>query len=222
MMCRGVPVNDLQNSLKRLDIILSSPRLIFNPYTVSDERLLYIVENADWGGMDDIVEAVVLTFTRLNPVEGLRRFNGIFVRQGNRPGESFIPTSALVYGATAFDSVRPARCSIGKQRITNAGHVESLVGKRVFVSRAIRGRAINGDFRRAYKMTRLKGNVAKDAEAIRAAMCEAKIEMLQRVIDYPEWEYHLNCSRDFFDYRTRILQAINIIRSWSPRELANE
>lgn len=209
------PRNDLQHSRQRLDSILSSPRLTFNPYTVSDNRLLQIVANADWGGEYDIVEAVVLTFTRLRPVNNPRKFDGIYVSLGNKPGESFISTSSLIYGATALDSLQPERNTIGNRRITNPDHVAALVGKRVFVSRIIRGRNPAGVIHPVYKMTRLKGDVTKDAATIRTAMCQAKIEMLQRILDHPDCDFHLNCSRNFFDYQPRIQRAIRIIESWS-------
>lgn len=209
------PLNDPDHSRQRLDKILSSKRLTFNPYLVSDERLLEIVENTGWGDEYDIVEAVTLTFTRLHPVADVRRFNGLCFTLGHRPEESLISTYSLIYGATAFDSLVRERTTVNHKRITNSRHVESLAGERVFISRIIRGRNIRGEHRCAYKMTKLSGKIVKDAAEIRKAMCGAKIEMLNRILAYPDCDLYLNCSPDFIDYRGRILRAIRIIESWS-------
>lgn len=209
------PLNDLQNSRQRLERILSSRRLIFNPYTVSDQRLMEIVSKAGWGNEDDIVEAVVMTFTRLRTVPDVRGFDGVYAKIGQCQDETFIHAGTYTNGITAFDSLTKERSMIGKLRITNVSHVASLVGKRVFVSRIIRGRDPYCNYRPAYRMTRLTGNLARDAAAVRNAMCEAKIEMLLRVLAYPECSHYLNCSHDFFDYKIRILRAISVIEGYS-------
>ncbi|MDE5807161.1 MAG: hypothetical protein K2H76_03530, partial [Muribaculaceae bacterium] len=60
-------------------------------------------------------------------------------------------------------------------------------------------------------MHQLCGNPGKDAATIRRAMCQAKIEMLERLISYPESPFHLSCRKNLFDYETRIRQAIELI-----------
>lgn len=215
------PLDNLEHSRMRLNGFLSSRRLVFNPYSVSDRNLLRIVHRSGWGGEFDIVQTVVMTFTRLRPVADVREFDGIFFRLGEDLAESFIYTSAFTYAPTAFDSLRQERSMTDNRRITNDGHVAALVGKRYFISRLIHCRSARGYHTPAYKMIRLKGNIGKDARAIRRSMCEAKIEMLQRILNYPECERHLNCSRDFFDYRTPILRVIDIISRYpdiSPPE----
>lgn len=209
------PLDNLEHSLMRLNGFLSSRRLIFNPYSVSDRKLLNIVERTGWGGEFDIVQTVVMTFIRLRRVADVREFDGIFFRLGEDPKESFIYSSAFTYAPTAFDSLRQERSMIGNRRITNDSHVAALVGKRFFISRIIHCRNAWGNHTPAYKMIRLKGNLEKDAQAIRQSMCEAKIEMLRRILDYPESDRYLNCSRDFFDYRTPILRAIDTITHYS-------
>ena len=64
----------------------------------------------------------------------------------------------------------------------------------------------------AYRMHRLSGKTGKDARLIRMAMCTSKIEMLERLIAYPESPFHLSCVKGLFDYETRIRQAIELIR----------
>lgn len=208
------PRNDLEYSQSRLDRLLSSRRLIFNPYTVSDRRLLYIIERTEWGDEFDLVQAVVMTFARLRTVNDYRGYDGIYAKVGPYDGEAFIYASSMAYGVTADDSLHRERSMIGKKRITNHDHIASLVGKRVFVSRKIAGSGLRSYQQCTYKMTKLSGNEAKDAAAVRKAMCEAKIEMLNRILENPNCEQYLNCSKDFFDYRARILRAIRIIEGY--------
>lgn len=138
------PRNDPEYSLMRLNGIMSRKRLKFNPYTVSDKRLLEIVESVGWGGPLDITQMVVLRFTRLRETADWRKFDGIYMTVGNSTEEVFLPTAALTKGVTANDNARLERSWIGKKPIRHAEDVEALVGKRVFVSRIIRGENIFG------------------------------------------------------------------------------
>lgn len=205
------PRNDLEYSQRALDAILSSRRLIFNPYTVSDSRLIGIVENSTWGGRYDITQAVVMTFTRLRRVAGPKEFDGIYFRLGLSPSESLIPASAIRYGVTANDTAQRVRHTCGSRVFRHDKDVEWLVGKRVFISRIIHGYDIPGHDQVAYRMHRLCGRPEKDAAIIREAMCSAKIEMLERILKYPEGSDYLSCRRGFFDYEPRIRRAIDII-----------
>lgn len=76
------PKNDVEYSMHRLDSILSRRRLIFNPYTVSDSRLMEIVRSMTWGDDYDITEMTVMKFTRLRPIKDYREFDGIFMTVG--------------------------------------------------------------------------------------------------------------------------------------------
>lgn len=128
--------------------------------------------------------------------------------------EVFIPKGALTYGITANDSRRRERSRIGHKEIRNDEDVVALVGKRVFVSRVIRGENIFGSGKCAYRMHRLSGNERRDAGVIREAMCAAKIEMLERVLQYPESPDYLSCSKGLIDYESRIRRVIEIIRGY--------
>ena len=79
------PRNDPDYSNHRLREILARKRLRFNPYTVSDKRLMDIVNIARWGDEYDITQAVVLEFTRLREVSGWREFDGIYMRVTDEP-----------------------------------------------------------------------------------------------------------------------------------------
>lgn len=121
----------------RLDAILSRRRLIFNPYTVSDSRLIEIVRSLPWGGEYDITEMTVMKFTRLRPTKDYREFDGIFMKTGVSTYERF-----------------------------KASDLQYLLGKDVFVSHVIKGVDFFGNPQMAYHMHRLHGKTAKDAAII--------------------------------------------------------
>lgn len=208
------PRNDLAYSKERLEKLLSSRRLIFNPYKVSDEQLLEICQNADWGGENDLTDSVIVNFTKFRETGDARKFDGVYMTVGRDPEEVFIHASIFLYGVTANDSIRPERSYWNKKRICNHDDIKRLVGKRAFVSRRIQGVGINGNARVAYRMYRLWGDLRKDAAIIREAICFSKIEMLERVLEYPDCRHYLSCKKGFFDYEPRIRSAIEIIRNY--------
>ncbi len=208
------PKNDIGYSSERLRRILNGGRLRFNPYLVSDARLLEIVNSTGWGNECDITEIVVLRFTRLQKTEDWRNFTGIFMQMGNSAEEVFINKSSFIYGVIANDSIKPERSVVGKKPVRNEKDIENLVGKTFFVSRVIRGSNKFGSGRVAYRMHRLTGKPEKDAIVIREAIVAAKIEMLERILAYPESPDYLSCSRGFFDFETPIRYAIEVIRNF--------
>ncbi len=216
------PKNDPEYSLMRLNRIMGRRRLSFNPYTVSDRRLIEIAETAGWGNLFDITEIVILQFTRLRERSDYRKFDGIFMRVGRDEEEIFIPAGALSRGVTANDTIRRERSWIGKKPLKDNDDVAALVGKRVFVSRVIRGENQFGSGKSAYKMYRLWGKESRDAGIIRQAMCDAKIEMLERVLAYPESPDYLSCKRGLINYEPRIHRAIEIIRHYPQTPVPKE
>lgn len=216
------PRNDPEYSRMRLDRIMGRRRLSFNPYTVSDERLLELVSQTGWGNEWDITQMTIVTFTRLRPLNDYRKFDGIFMLVANAPEEVFIPKGALTRSITANDTIWPERSWTGKTPIRNDKDVERLPGKQYFVSRIIRGVNPFGNSKGAYKMHRLYGKTAWDAATIREAMIAAKIEMLERILQYPESPDFLSCSKGFFDYESRIRQAIDLIRHFPDTPIPTE
>lgn len=71
------PKNDLEYSQRRLDLILNRRRLRFNPYKVSDRKLLDYAWEGTWGEPEDLTQMVVMTFTRLREVDDYRKFDGV-------------------------------------------------------------------------------------------------------------------------------------------------
>ncbi len=208
------PKNDPEYSWMRLNGILGRRRLSFNPYTVSDYRLLEIARTTGWGNDFDITQILILNFIRLHETGNYRRFDGIFVTVGESQQEIFIPTATLAYGVTANDTVRNERFLLGKKSLCRDEHVADLVGKTVFVSRIIRGTDIFGRPKGAYRMHKLFGHVRKDAKTIRQAMVQAKIEMLERILAYPQSPDYLSCAKGLIDYEPPLRQAIDLIRHY--------
>lgn len=120
----------------------------------------------------------------------------------------------FVNGITANDTLKLERSILGSRRLCNRDDVRKLEGKRVFVSRTVRGVDIRGCGRVAYRMHRLTGREEIDAVIIREGMCAAKIEMLERLLAYPECPDYLSCSKNLFDYEPRVRKAIGIIRRY--------
>ncbi len=206
------PKNDVSYSQERLNSIMRRRRLCFNPYTVSDSRLMEIVNSVGWGNEFDLVQMVVLRFTRLAPIDCRRRHRGIYMCIGNSEDEIYLAGSNIACQMNGIDSGRPEHFMLGKRILHNDDDIEYLVGKKVFVSHCIRVSHISGRVQLAYRMHRLSGKIKKDAQIIRTAMCDSKIEMLERLMTYPESPYHLSCVKGLFDYETRIRRAIELIK----------
>lgn len=203
----------VEEGMARLEAIMTRRCLRLNPYAISGKRLLEIVYNSCWGDDADITQMVVLRFTRLK--RGLLdRVEGIYMRVGPCEDEVFVPAWAFLYPSTASDTLQPTRSIIGKRPIRNERDIEYLEGKTVFVSRIIRGRFGPSRSWVAYRMHRLYGKPERDVAIIRQAMCEAKIEMLERLLAYPYGPFNLRCPEGLFDYQTRITRAIEAVRSF--------
>lgn len=216
------PKNDLEFSLFRLDKIMSRRRLSINPYTFSDSRLLEIAMKTGWGSPLDITEIVIMKFTRLRAASNLLGYDGIYFQRGDCEEEIFLPSGRLFHRVTANDTIKGENTTYGNKKILHPWDVEYLVGKRAFVSHVIRGVDINLRNHLAYRMHPLRGSEHNQAETIRKAMCEAKLIMLQRILDNPTSPDTLSCSRGFFDYQTRILKAMEIIRHYPETPVPEE
>lgn len=214
------PLNDIDYSRRRLDIIMGRRRLGFNPYTVTDERLMEIVDTTDWGNENDIVQIVKVHFTRLRQVTDSRQFDGIYMQVGHPPAEAFLHTNIFKHGIVANDTLHREYTYAGSRRIRKEEDIEWLVGKTFFISRVIRGCDIKGYPRVAYRLHRLYGDTARDAAIVRTAMCRAKIEMLERIRDYPECRDYLDCNRNVFDfYWMRINQALEFVKHFPDTQI---
>lgn len=216
------PKNDLGFSLNRLDKIMSRRRLSLNPYAFSDRRLLEIAMSTDWGSQIDITEIVIMKFTRLRRAQNLYGYDGIYFQRGNCEEEIFLPSGRLWHRVTANDTIKGENTTYGTKKILHPWDVEYLVGKRAFVSHLIKGVDPNLRNHLAYRMHPLRGNKANQATTIRQAMCRAKLIMLQRILDNPTSPDTLSCSPGFFDYQTRILRAMELIRRFPDHPIPKD
>lgn len=189
---------------------------------MSDSRLLEISNTTGWGCQWDITEFVTFHFTRLERVKDWRNFIGIYVKLGYSDEEVFINKGTLLCGVTANDKMSRKRSLAGKKPIRNEEDIENLVGKTYFISRIIRGHNIFGNGKVAYRMHKLTRQPQKNATIIREAMCAAKIEMLERIIAWPDNPELLDCTKGFFDYETPIRQAIEAIRHYPETEIPKD
>lgn len=189
-------------------------RLRFNPFRVSDRQLLEYAWQGRWGEPDDLTQMVIMAFTRMREVEDCRKYDGLYVRIGDSEEEIFLSRHRLLEPVTAHDTIKQTRSIYGTRTISNDKDVLNLVGKTVFVSRIIHGYTIHGTGAAAYRMHRLWQDPGKNATIIRQVMCEAKIEMLQRVLDYPESPLHLSCSKGLFDYETPIRHFMEAVQHY--------
>lgn len=185
-----------------------------NPYRLADRELLDAVRSGGWGDEFDLVQMVMMHFTRLRATGDVRRFDGIYFTVGCSPEEFFMHESALRNGVTANDSIHREHSWLGRRKLTHPLDCERLIGKTVFVSHTIRGYNMFLMPKVVYHMHRIYGNSHRDAGIIRKAMCEAKICMLERVIAYPQCPDYLSCDRGFFDYEARIRRAISHINMY--------
>lgn len=206
--------NDLEYSKQRLETLLSRRRIRFNPYKVSDKQLLEYAWQGRWGEPDDLTEMVIITFTRLREINNGREFDGIYFRVGRSEEEFFMARYSFRHRQTAHDTMYGERFFYGKSMVRSDDDIRRLVGKTVFISRAILYSRKDYKYGSLFRMHKLTGNLARDAAMMRQAMCDAKIEMLERLMANPESQWYLNCDKGFFDYETPIKALIERIRQY--------
>lgn len=186
-------IRDVSSYMDRLERFLSDKCLLFNPYTVSDERLLTGLMKMRWRGFFSLTQMVILHFLEIR-TEGIgmdARENVVF-RIGDSSEDIALSVSAFTYKRTAADSLQQVRSLINGHPITQAKQIHSLIGKSVFISRKITTINIHGGYSSALAMHRLKGKLSEDAAIVRAAIISSKIEMLNRLLAYPHANIYLN------------------------------
>ena len=120
---------------------------------------------------------------------------------------------SFIYFHTAQDSLRPVKHTLNGRNICNADLARRLSGRRFFVSHAIPV-WLPGDVKGvALRMHRLTGKEAADAQTIREGMIGAKLEMLGRLLEYPDAECYLDGEPSAsVDIATPVNAAIAAIR----------
>lgn len=203
-------IRDADSYRQRLQRLLSDRCLLFNPYDVPDSELMEVSHRQKWRGAFSLTQMVILRFTRIEHNDAkFRKKERIFYTVGDSGEEIGESMDSFTYPQTAADSLRPVRHTINGRKITQAIHMQRLIGKSVFVSRNIIT-CRNSGFGKAMSMHRLTGNTAKDAEILREAMIDARLEMLERLLKYPQSQFYLDGTPSApVDYRTPICALIN-------------
>ncbi len=186
-------IRDAGSYRDRLNRFLSDSLLRFNPYQISDERLLAGVEKMRWRGAFSLTQMVILNFRDIQSSgpEGYMREKVIYTL-GDSDEEITEYIGAFIGRKDAADSLQPVRNTINDRAITQLKHMYPLIGKRVFVSRNIITVTHRWGFGKAMRMHRLKGKPAEDAAMIRETAVSAKIEMLGRLLAYPRANVYLD------------------------------
>lgn len=189
---------------ERLHAILNDKLLLFNPYKVSDEALLDCCGRARFLPFPALTQMVVLHFIKVVPNMSARSGTNIIYRVGGDEKECMMQINDLRSKFT-YRATRSQEWNlVNGRRITNHSTVEKLTGKSFFVSHILWGDAINGCTRPIFRMFRLQGDDKNKADEIRKRMCEAKLIMLQEVLEHPYSPDYLRCCRNFIDYHTPI------------------
>lgn len=201
-----------EEARRRLDMILGDRIMRFNPYLVDDRRLVDCAQRGRWSPWPSLTQMVIIHFGELEyKIAGVAA-KTIAFRIGDDTEENQMPVWRLASQVTYLASLQTIRSQVNDRNITNIKMVENLQGKSYFISHVLQSRSAGGSLTAAYRMYRLSGDIGKQAELIRRTMCEAKVTMLEEVLKYPYAQEYLRCSRTLFDYRTRIMRAIDIIR----------
>lgn len=209
----GVPLNEVEYSRGRLRLILENERLLLNPYTLSDEELWDYVTHQTFDSELRLLQGVVITFSQIQMREFHKSYEVLPFSLCEGACERYMSLNSMMYYITADDSARRTRTLLDGRMFHSRSRVERLQGRSVFVSHIHTGHNRFGRPSTAYFMHSLKGSLSEDAAMIRRTMCEAKVEMLQRVLEYPYCPFYLSCVRGTFDFETPLRQFIATLRS---------
>lgn len=190
-------IRDAASYMHRLNRFLSDKCLLFNPYTVSDRKLWDGIRKMRWGGEFSLTQMLLLKIEDIKCEGGdLRVREHLVCRIGDSTETIIKAMHAFTTKRPAADSLQQVRCTINGHPIRYSRQIHPLVGKTVFVSRAITTVTRWQSYSRALAMHRLKGDLAVDAAIIRAAIVNSKLEMLDRLLRYPHAHIYLDGEPD--------------------------
>lgn len=212
-------IRDAESYKERLQRFLSDRCLLFNPYSVPDDQLMEAAGRMKWRGAFSLTQMAIIRFTRIETDTNAGKIiERVFYTIGNSDEEICERMEAFTFRHTAADSLQQVRHTVNGQRITQPRQMERLVGKRLFVSRNIIT-VISFGYGKAMSMHRLSGHVAKDASIVRKAMIDAKLEMLGRLLTYPESQFYLDGTPpEPIDIKTPINAVMKHIQSYRPKD----
>lgn len=210
-------IRDAASYRERLNRFLTDKCLLFNPYTISDRKLWDGLQKMRWRGEFSLTQMLLLHIENIIS-EGteLQSREHVVCRLGDST-ESFIKEMHdFTMKRPADDSLQQIRCTINGHPIRHSEQIRSLVGKTVFVSRAITTVTRWESYSRALAMHRLNGDLAVDAAIIRTAIINSKLEMLDRLLKYPHAHVYLDGEPDEpVDIETPISKLKAVISSYA-------
>lgn len=207
-------------AMERLKLILSDKLLRFNPYRVGDEALLECASRGHWLTWPSITQMWIFHFQDIKLVHEEERYDALFFKIGNYPETYHYGINTFSCSMTHLVSKRRVWMTLNNRHITPST-VEKLVNRDVFVSHSINCRKPSGKIFPSYRMHLLSGSVSRRADVIRRSMIQAKIAMLEEMMNYPAHPDLLAYTGKTLDLHTPILSAIEAIRQYPNASPSN-
>lgn len=207
-------MNDIEYSKMRLEKILASHKLNYNPYKVSDKELIQTFNTYTWSNSFEITDCVIISFKEIRRLEWINPFDALVYTLGSWSNEQIISINRFLDEIKANDSKKTLQATLDGRSFDSKQQVKLLVGRKVLISHYIKGVDTWGNCRNAYSMHTLSGDVEADSKIIRTETYKSKIKMLQRLLEYPECSDYIFCNRSLFDIKTPIMQKIDFIKTF--------
>ncbi len=202
-----MPRASLEEAKQRLEAILSDKVMRFNPFRVGDAELLACAERARWRPFPALTQMVIFHFSNIRTVVTHHEFEAIFFRVGNSKSEQYFPLGDFIHTIAHHTHKMQIRTQIDGKNITRS-NIANLQNRSFFVSHAVVGTRYLQQYMFAYRMHRLRGDTAEQANTIRNQMCRAKIAMLEELMTYPASLIYLGYNGSDLDYTTPIRTAL--------------
>lgn len=205
-------MNNLEYSKMRLEKILMSQKLNYNPYKVSDKELIQTFNTYNWGNSFEITDCVIMSFKEIRRLEYINPYNALVYTVGTSSDEQIISINRFFDEIKANDSREKLYSTLDGRPFVSKQQIELLLGKRILVTHCISGINSWGKHCNAYSMYLLSGDVDKDSKIIRIESYKAKIKMLYRLLRYPECSDYIFCNKTLFDIESPIREKIDLIK----------
>ena len=202
------------SSEERLERILSDKIMRFNPYLVDDQTLLDCAARGRMQPLPSLTQMMIYHFLDIKYVRRNFIYEAIFYRIGNSPEVFHTSLSSLISSISHYCHKGPVHSKFNSSNLTNDSMVEKMQNRSFFVSNVILGTRNFNTLGLGYRFHRMKGNDHSQADTIRRSMCNAKIEMLNEMIEYPWSDCLLKISSNVPDYTHILLHAIDIVKSF--------
>ena len=192
----------------RLNDILCDRLMRFDPYQVDDVSLIECAERGYWLASPTLTQMVVFHFHGIREVKSRFTYDAIDFNIGKGEEVRSLPIGSITRPNAHHYSRRPVYNILNGSHLTRS-KVSRLENKAIFISHAIVCSCGLSPNRAAYRMHSLTGSQQRRATIIRRAMLNAKIEMLEEVLNYPRSPFYLGAIPDDFNYVGPIVRVHN-------------